>query len=222
MAYKILSVMAASIYAGVSVFLLPTASRAQSESRTVTIQYTNLTKGIWFGVAPFVAHSTSFRLWAPGKPASLSIRELAEEGNPAYISDIAVAEYDKDFGDSAIGVPALPGQTRVIRLSVSSKYPEISGGFMLDQTNDGFAGLDSLNVLSLSRPTTIYLYAFDAGTAKNVETKDYLRFFGGFGRIPENGVVHRHPGFASGAAIPEAWRFDPSKPVASITVTPSS
>jgi Spondin_N len=208
-----------------SVFLLlfPYALKAQPQvqTRAVTVQYTNLTNGIWFGVVPFVAHPANVHLWSIGKPASLSIRELAEEGNTAYISDAAVAEYGKGFGDSAIGLPALPGQTRSINIVVSATYPAISGAFMLDQTNDGFAGVDSVDVLSLSHPITLYVYALDAGTSKNIETKNYLRFLGGYGRVPENGIVHRHPGFAAGSSIPPVWRFDPSKPVARITISPS-
>ena len=220
---KALTSVVATICAGASLLLLPTTSSvAQGQSRTVTIQYKNLTNGIWFGVAPFVAHSTSVRLWTVGKPASLSIRELAEEGNPAYISDAAVAEYGKEFGDSAIGLPALPGQTRSIKLVVSAAYPDISGAFMLDQTNDGFSGVNSLNVLSLSHPITVYVYALDAGTSRNIETRNYLRFLGGFGRVPETGVVRPHPGFAADSPIPTTWRFDPSKPVASITISPES
>ena len=45
---------------------------------------------------------------------------------------------------------------------------------------------------------------------------------GGFGRVAENGLVHRHPGIRGDADIPASFRFDPSKPVGRVAIGPAT
>jgi hypothetical protein len=64
------------------------------------------------------------------------------------------------------------------------------------------------------------LFAWDAGTENNNERGDFLIAMEGTGRDPENGVIHRHQGIRGDADAPGAWKFDPERPVARITLTP--
>lgn len=186
----------------------------------VAIEYQNLTGGLWLSSAPFASHKAGVHLWEVGKAASLPIRELAEEGSPEWVAGVVAGDGGKVFEDSAIATIALPGQTRRVELAVTKDKPEISGGFMLGQTNDGFAGIDAIDAYDLQHKATIDVYALDAGTSKNIETKANLRFLGGFGREPEEGVIHPHPGFSNSPDVQAGWRFDPAKPVARFTITP--
>ncbi len=93
---------------------------------------------------------------------------------------------------------------------------------MLGQTNDGFGGIDGVNAVHLTHAITLDVYPLDAGTSKNLENKQYLRALGGFGREAENGVIKAHPGLSTNADVPATWRFDPSKPIARVTITPVS
>ena len=96
----------------------------------------------------------------------------------------------------------------------------LSGAFMLVMTNDGFTGINGDNVYDLREAKTIDLMAYDAGTEKNNEKKDYLIAMMGTGRDPEGGVVSRHTGLRGDADAPVDWKFDPSKPVARLAITP--
>jgi hypothetical protein len=64
------------------------------------------------------------------------------------------------------------------------------------------------------------LMAYDAGTEKNNEKKAYLIAMMGTERDPEEGVVSQHKGIRGDADAPADWKFDPSKPVARLTITP--
>lgn len=200
------------------VFCQPAA--AAEPPHRVVIEYQNLTGGLWLSSAPFASHKAGVHLWEVGKTASLPIRELAEEGNPEWIAGVVAGDGGKTFEDSAIATIALPGQVRRVELAVTKDKPEVSGGFMLGQTNDGFAGIDGIDVYNLQHETTIEVYALDAGTSKNIETKSNLRFLGGFGREPEDGVIHPHPGLSNSSDVQADWRFNPAKPVARFTITP--
>ncbi len=186
--------------------------------RRIAIDYTEITGTQAMSSAPWVAHAKGFHLWEVGKPASVLVQELAENGNPEFILGTAVSDESNTYGDLAVGLPNRPGTSRHVELWVDDVHPLVSGGWMLTQTNDGFAGIDALDAFVLTKPVTIEVYALDAGTEKNTESRaDTL---GGLGHMPENGVVHRHPGIRGDVDIPASFGFDPAKPVGRITISP--
>lgn len=199
-------------------------SRAQSEGpahpRRVAIEYRDLTGTQPMSSSPWVAHAKSFRLWEEGKPASLPVQELAENGNPEFILGTAVLDTTGVFGDAAVALPSRPDTGRRVELTVDAAHPLVSGGWMLGFTNDGFAGITSINAFELTKPLTVEVYALDAGTEQNTETKADTAALGSLGRIPENGVITRHPGLRGDADVPAAFRFDASKPAGRVTITP--
>jgi hypothetical protein len=117
-------------------------------------------------------------------------------------------------------ISVLPGQTRSVEIEVTRDHPMLSGAFMLVMTNDGFTGINAVNAYELGSPRTMDLVAYDAGTEKNNETKAHLIAMMGTARDPENGVITRHQGIRGDADAPADWKFDTSKPVGRLTITP--
>ena len=96
----------------------------------------------------------------------------------------------------------------------------VSGAWMLGMTNDGFSGISGVNAYELDRPRTLNVMAMDAGSEKNNERKPYLVALMGTQPDAERGTVKRHAGIRGGADAPNLWKFDASKPVARVTITP--
>ena len=184
-------------------------------TRRVAIEYRDLSGVQDLSSAPFISHTRQFRLWEEGKPAFLSIQELAENGNPEFVLGTAISD-TKTFLDAAVALPSLPGKGRRVVLKVDAAHPIVSGGWMLGHTNDGFAGIEGVDAYKLTKPVTIEVYALDAGT----ETKADAAGLGGLGRVAENGVIHRHTGVRGDADIAASFKFDPAKPIARVTITP--
>lgn len=189
-------------------------------TRRVAIEYRDLTGAQPMSSSAWVAHAKEFRLWEEGKPASLLVQELAENGNPEFILGTAVLDDSGVFGDAAVALPTRPNTARRVELTVDAGHPLVSGGWMLGFTNDGFAGVASVNAFELTRPLTVEVFALDAGTEKNTKTRADLPALGGLGRVPENGVVTRHPGVRGDGDMPVSFKFDASKPAGRVTITP--
>lgn len=199
-----------------------TAVYAQgNDTRRVRITYQNMTAGQAFSPSVFMAHSAAApKLFAMGGKASFGLAQLAEGGNVAPIADMAGKMKGRAIGTATIGLPAAPGKTGVVVLDVDRAHPMVSGAWMLSMTNDGFTGLGGVDAYNLRKPMTMTVGAYDAGSEKNNERKPYLVAFMGTMPDPEGGVVKRHAGIRGGADAPAAWKFDPSKPVARVTITP--
>ena len=210
------TLLAATALATVSVAAVAASRHAE---RRVTIEYKDLSGTQDLSSAPFVSHTAGFHLFEIGEPATLLVQELAENGNPEFILGTAVGD-SKTFLDEAVGLPNLPGQGRRVVLRVDAEHPLVSGGWMLGHTNDGFAGIDSVDAYHLTRKTVIEVYALDAGTEKDTETKADVAALGGLGRIPANGVIARHAGIRGDRDIPASFKFDPGLPIGRVTITP--
>lgn len=195
------------------------AAEKTSRVRSVAIEYRDLSGTQDLSSSPWVSHTRQFRLWEEGKPAGLLIQELAENGNPEFVLGTAIGD-SKTFLDAAVALPSLPGKGRRVVLKVDAARPLVSGGWMLGHTNDGFAGIEGIDAYKLTKPVTIEVYALDAGTEKNSETKEDAAGLGGLGRQQENGVIHRHTGVRGDADFSASFKFDPAKPIGRVTITP--
>lgn len=201
-----------------TVFAAEAAQKAAG-MRRVAIEFRDLSGTQDLSSAPFVSHTTQFRLWEEGKPATLLVHQLAENGNAEFILGTAIGD-PKTFLDAAVALPSLPGKGRRVVLTVDAARPLVSGGWMLGHTNDGFAGIEGIDAYKLKKKLTIDVYALDAGSEKNTETKEDAAGLGGLGRQAENGVIHRHTGVRGDADIAKSFAFDPAKPIGRITITP--
>jgi hypothetical protein len=114
----------------------------------------------------------------------------------------------------------MPGKTGSVVVEVSRSHPMISGAWMLSHTNDGFTGITGINAYDMRGPQTINVGALDAGSEKNNERRAYLVGLMGIARDPDGAAIGRHTGIRGNADAPAAWKFDPNKPVARVTITP--
>jgi Spondin_N len=190
-------------------------------AKHVRITYENLTTGQAFSPSVFVSHNASApALFKEGEKVSFGMMRLAEEGNGGPLQVGIVKELGKAYGAVSLATATLPGQSRTVDIEVTRDFPMISGAFMLVMTNDGFTGVNGLNVYEMTGPKTIDLMAWEAGTEKNNEKKAFMVSFMGAERDPEGGVVQKHAGIRGDADAPAEWKFDPAQPVARITITP--
>lgn len=156
------------------------------------------------------------------QPAPFPLQRIAEEGNTG---PLLTAKITKVLGGAYLHavdtIAVQPGKARSFAVRVSPEHPLITGAFMLAMTNDGFSGISAVDAYTLDEPTTIELYAWDAGSENNNERGEYLIAMAGTERDPENGVVHRHEGLRGDADAPGFWKFDPERPVGLLTITPA-
>ena len=191
---------------------------AAGGERHVVIEYQELSGTQDMSSAPWVSHARGIHLWEMGKPASTAIQVLAEDGNAEFVLGAALNDDGRMFGDFTVGLPNRPGTRRQVDLKVDPQHPLVSGGWMLGHTNDGFAGLDAVDAYALTEPVTVEVYALDAGTEVNTESR--ADAMGGLGHVAEHGVVRRHTGIRGDADIPASFKFDPGKPIGRITISP--
>ncbi|WP_243369341.1 spondin domain-containing protein [Microvirga solisilvae] len=195
---------------------------APGQGKRVRITIENLTTSQTLSPPVFVSHNSKAPpLFKEGEEASFGLMRIAEEGNAGpLLSSVVTKNIGEEFGAVGSGTAILPGQSRVVELEVTREFPMVSGATMLVMTNDGFTGINGVNAYELSAPRRMDLMAYDAGTEKNNERKSHLIAMMGTERDPENGKVEMHTGIRGDADAPADWKFDPSKPVARITLTP--
>jgi hypothetical protein len=192
------------------------------DAKRVRIVYENLTETQVFSPSVFFSHNSSAPpLFKEGQPASFGLMRIAEEGNAGpLLSAEIVKKIGGPFGTAVQGISTPPGAKRSIDIEVTRNHPMVSGAWMLVMTNDGFTGVNAFNAYELTQPRVLDLMAYDAGTEKNNEKKSHLIAMMGTDRDPENGVVALHQGIRGDADAPASWKFDASKPVARITISP--
>ncbi|MBT8399117.1 MAG: spondin domain-containing protein [Rhodothermia bacterium] len=126
-----------------------------------------------FSPGVIVTHDGSASVFSVGSAASEGIREIAENGNPgpafnaldgaAGVSDV-VATAAPVFTKNGPGPDKL---TTTITAGEGAEY--LSVAVMLICTNDGFVGLDSVELPKGSKTAVYFPGAYDAGTEANDE-----------------------------------------------------
>jgi hypothetical protein len=231
--------LAAAIAVVASLLIVPSALARQYE---VTI--TNLTPGQPLTPPVVATHHGKHAIFDVGQPASVGVREIAENGNSAPLLAFLDADPLNQFGgfaESATGplVPeGLPGdemfdQSATLEVSGNPRHNRLSFVSMLICTNDGFTGADGLKLPSkVGKATSKTTNGYDAFTEQN--TEDYADIVPpcqglvgdtsedeGTGvsnpAIAEGGVITHHAGIQGGADLkPEIHGWE--DPVAEITV----
>jgi hypothetical protein len=96
----------------------------------------------------------------------------------------------------------------------------LSFASMLGWTNDGFIGVNGLDLSTITGTVTINLFGYDAGSERNNEANGFLGALGlGNARDVEGGVITNHLGIRGDANAPAAWNWLPGA-AASLTITP--
>ncbi len=216
----------------------------------LSVSVTNLTRGTWFAPILVAAHPAGFKGFAEGQPATAELQALAE------IGDIAPLAGKLPGGSAAVLNPAggalKPGGTVTTKRFSGGKHSSntrLSVFAMLVPTNDGFIGL---NAIEIPKTPGTYVYTvagYDAGTEANNEARQqadgvdqpgliFPPFLNdasghlstsinpaapGFTQAAKEGFVHIHRGVvgsdANGPSALDVTAYRWLNPVARVTVT---
>lgn len=159
------------------------AMTAPAQAADLDLEIYNLTHGTYFTPLLVGAHGSASHLFQPGMAASANLQNLAECGDFSGLSsELDSAAADK-VENPAAGLLA-PGAMTSASLSTAAGNDHLSLVAMLLPTNDGFVGLDSLEIPSKAGTYTYYLNAYDAGTEANNELIDSSGCVAGMPGIP--------------------------------------
>lgn len=148
----------------------PTASFA------VTV--TNLSNAQPLSPVAVIAHGEAYALFSVGDPASPGLEVMAEGGDNGQL--LSEADADSAVLATASGAAAIgPAGNETINIDAAATNPadlRLSVGTMLVNTNDAFAGLNSMPVgsLAVGEVRTFRAIAYDSGTEANSESAAHI------------------------------------------------
>jgi len=152
-----------------AVFLALLCTVIPAQAVQFTAEITNATHGIYFTPILITAHDGSTHLFSAGTAASSSLRAMAECGDISLLVTDLGGEDSDTVADPAGGLLA-PGQSTSAVIDTTQTHLSVVG--MLLPTNDGFVGLDALEIPTAPGTYTYYLNGYDAGTEANSELID--------------------------------------------------
>jgi len=133
------------------------------------VEITNLTNGITFTPFLVAAHTEGNNLFVTGQPASTNLQAMAEGGDIAgLVADVQAlgATY---VANPAAGLLAPAAATTFNMNTDGTNNTRLSVVAMLLPTNDGFAGLNAIEIPSEPGRYVYNVNAYDAGTEANDE-----------------------------------------------------
>ena len=157
------------------------------EIRDYEVTITNLTAGQPFSPPVIATHRAETVVWHPNRPASIGVKEIAENGNNAPLlddlrrrrSDGRIFDYQNLASTAMAPGPLLPAgrpgsglfpTTVAGRIRASRRFDRLSWVSMLVCTNDGITGVDSVRLpVRVGRSVTIKSNAFETRTERNTE-----------------------------------------------------
>jgi hypothetical protein len=205
---------------------------ADAAARSYEITITNLTTGQPLSPGVIVTHDKQESLFATGTSASDGIRFIAENGDPSTaVTDLADASGIDDVVATMAPIHRIggPGSTSLTStVTARANANRLSLAIMLVCTNDGFAGLDAVELPHGFDPVTYDAWSYDAGTEVNDELStdipDGCTAIGpvtgaadGNGPVAENGIVQLHPGVQGGGFL-DPMEHGWTDPVARVTI----
>ena len=196
--------------------------------QTFTVTLENLTVGTptesgqIFSPALFIAHTSAVKFVEAGTASSDELRAIAETGDNAPLSALAMATEGVKAVQSAEGV-LLPGASTSVMIDGGMDGWLLSFASMLVQTNDGLVAGNSLSLFDEAgapRTFTMDIMAYDAGTEENNELATHVPGppFGGSEQAAEGGVIAAHLGIGGNADV--GSEFGWMEPVARLGVAP--
>ena len=203
----------------------PARAADDDEGARFEVTITNLTRGQQFTPILVAAHKSNVKLFELGKPASIELATLAEEGNPAPLA-AALAALPGTGQVVTGGGLTNPGASTTLVVEGRRGFGFLSVAAMLIPTNDGFFALNGVALPRGNDMLTLTAPAYDAGSERNDELCVSIPgpFFaecggsGGGGKPGGGeGYVHIHAGIHGIGNLPAATR-DWRNPVALITV----
>jgi len=174
---------------------------------SVTVSFVNLSESQPMTPPVVILHNApdsenGIRYFAIGDVVGEEVKQIAENGDTAPLLENAQGQIPAGKVSAAeaafpeAGGPLLPGDSASVTLEQGVPDQVMSIVAMVVCTNDGFTGVDSMEITEGTFTTPVY----DAGSETNVETLDYW--------VPpcgtdtnltddENGVISLHPGQAN-------------------------
>lgn len=138
----------------------------------LTVTVTNLTRATWFTPLLVSAHPASFKSFTEGMPASVEIQSIAEAGDTTGMQALLPAGSSKVFNPN--NGPLKPGSsttTVVFTGGAGTSNTQLTILAMMVPTNDGFIGLNAIDIPTTPGVYTYEVSAYDAGTEANDEKK---------------------------------------------------
>ncbi|MFK7800218.1 MAG: spondin domain-containing protein [Anaerolineae bacterium] len=156
-----------------SLLLASVASADNYETRTYEVTVVNLTGGQPFTPPVIATHEKGFHMFQRGKNATTYVQEIAENGNLAPMVEFLTGnEWVSDFVVAVAGdpPPLMPRNVITVEISAESGHDQLSFVSMLICSNDGFAGVNSVNLpKNVGQSKVRLVQAYDAGTEINTE-----------------------------------------------------
>ena len=190
------------------------------------VTLTNLTHAQPLSPAAVVVHADGWHAWTVGDPAGEGVERLAEGGdNGALLGEATAAGAVTAALDGAL----VPGASASVLVEVDGRSRHrLTVAGMLVATNDGFAGLDAVDLAPLARgeAATWEVPVWDAGSEANDEAAATVPALGGTGYdAARDDIADRvtgHPGVVSAddglatSGLDAGHRFD--NPALRVTV----
>lgn len=143
-------------------------STSSALAQELSIELTNLTHGSHFTPLLVSAHVADQHIFEISTAATASLQAMAEGGDiSGLVTDLSALNAD-NIENPAAGLMA-PGQTVSFDMVTQDDNSYLSVVAMILPSNDGFVGLDALNIPESEGRYTYYLNAYDAGTEANDE-----------------------------------------------------
>lgn len=168
---------------------------------------------------PVLASHGRFHIFQLGRLASDELAQIAEDAvNGPMLELLGHSKRVYDVVQGSGPIP--PGSSDTFTIKVGPGMNRISLVCMLVNTNDGFTGIDQVEV-PRHGSASYYLNAYDAGSEKNTELKaDIPGPCCGHPlvRVPTKEKIRPHPGILGvGDLDPAIWGW--TEPVAKLTIT---
>lgn len=194
-------------------------------SYSFTLQVSNLTAGQPFSPIAVIAH-TEGTLWKVGDPATTALERMAEGGDNSVL-----LQFGSAIANVSSEAPVAPGAETTLTITTDSiEELKLSLSTMMVNTNDGFTGLNAMDVSSLAVDQTLthFTFAYDAGTESNSEASGTIPGPAdsgeGFNEIRDDvNVIAMHPGVVgqqdglTSSVLSSEHKFD--NPLAKVVIT---
>ena len=132
----------------------------------------NITRGLYFTPIAVVAHAANVNLFVSGVSASTELQTMAETGEIEDLARVLTSSGATMDNNPAAGLLA-PGAAATSTLDTinATANTKLSIVAMVLPSNDGFVGLNAVDIPTEPGTYTFYANAYDAGTEANDELR---------------------------------------------------
>lgn len=138
------------------------------QARDIHVVITNLSNALYFTPLLVSAHDGDTHLFNAGVAASANLQAMAEGGDISGLQADLMAVGANSVANPAGGLLA-PGASAGANLDTDDNNKYLSVVAMLLPTNDGFMGLNAVEIPKKKGAYTFYINGYDAGTEANNE-----------------------------------------------------